>query len=494
MEKLKNPYVQILIILLVGVIYIGAARLGLLLALPPGYASPFWPPSGIATAAVLMIGNWVWPGIFLGSFIANLLTTAGDLSVNMFVSSGIAIGSTLQALAVGYLVKRFADGVDYFRTHKTVFNFIISTFIGCLIAASIGLLYLSIANVINIRAIGTNWVTWWLGDSVGIFIYTSFIITLFKTFDPEEFFHQFLEAMQIITFITLIAVMCFWDWIGQGYPIEYMFIPFLIWAIFRFEPYFCLGLLILVSSIAVAGTAKGFGPFAYGSTNESLLLLQAFIGCFAMGALFMMSILTELNTAFDKLEEYNKLLQEQVLTTDQPKELPDTGEKSISNLKSHTISNAAIKGQNKRTFVDFNGLVIGFTNLAYLNRQSTESNFKLNLQKELDPKIGLVEISPVDFSRALILLLDNAFDSVLRTEQEVGNDFLAQVSVNTRDFENKVSIIIRNNGTVQDSQDNKSRLTECYDIIVGKLKGELKFQQEDQFSEYQIIFPKVHAV
>ena len=52
-------------VLVVAAVYYGAARLGLLLAFEKTNASPVWPPSGIAFAAVLLLGYRIWPGIML---------------------------------------------------------------------------------------------------------------------------------------------------------------------------------------------------------------------------------------------------------------------------------------------------------------------------------------------------------------------------------------------------------------------------------------------
>ena len=48
---------------LLAIVYFVAAKLSLALAIPPGYATAVWPPSGVAVAAVLMLGNRVWPGV-----------------------------------------------------------------------------------------------------------------------------------------------------------------------------------------------------------------------------------------------------------------------------------------------------------------------------------------------------------------------------------------------------------------------------------------------
>ena len=64
-KKNKNPLVAIGGIALA---YYVAGKLGLLLAIPPGYATAIWPASGIALGGTLLFGRRVWPGILIGSF------------------------------------------------------------------------------------------------------------------------------------------------------------------------------------------------------------------------------------------------------------------------------------------------------------------------------------------------------------------------------------------------------------------------------------------
>jgi hypothetical protein len=46
--------------------YVATGRLGLLLAVPPGYATAIFPPAGIAAAAMLVAGPASLPWTFLG--------------------------------------------------------------------------------------------------------------------------------------------------------------------------------------------------------------------------------------------------------------------------------------------------------------------------------------------------------------------------------------------------------------------------------------------
>ena len=51
---------------IVTILYGLVGWLGLLLAVPPGYATVLWPASGIAVAALLLFGPGLWPGVLLG--------------------------------------------------------------------------------------------------------------------------------------------------------------------------------------------------------------------------------------------------------------------------------------------------------------------------------------------------------------------------------------------------------------------------------------------
>ena len=99
-------------------VYFLVCKLGLLLAIVHRSAMAVWPGTGIALAAILLLGYEVWPGIFLGAFAVNL-TTAGSIAS----SFGIAFGNTLEAVLGAYLVIRFANGRKVFHRAEGIFKF-----------------------------------------------------------------------------------------------------------------------------------------------------------------------------------------------------------------------------------------------------------------------------------------------------------------------------------------------------------------------------------
>ena len=81
------------------------ARMALLLPIYPGQASPVWPAAGIALSGVLLFGQRIWPGIFLGSFVATvplftLLLTPLLLGGKERLTSRIVVGACLIVIGV----------------------------------------------------------------------------------------------------------------------------------------------------------------------------------------------------------------------------------------------------------------------------------------------------------------------------------------------------------------------------------------------------------
>src|SRR5262245_27124629 len=87
-------------LIFVGLAYFTLAVLGLRLASIHPSATPIWPPTGLAIAAVLLRGYRIWPAIFVGALVANQLT-AGSI----FTSLAIASGNTLEAVIAVYFVR-----------------------------------------------------------------------------------------------------------------------------------------------------------------------------------------------------------------------------------------------------------------------------------------------------------------------------------------------------------------------------------------------------
>jgi PAS domain S-box-containing protein len=286
--------------------YVVTARLGLILALPPEKkATAVWPPSGIALAALLLLGFRIWPGIWLGAFLANLWdyfnpANPFPLTAHLLVSAGIATGSTLQALAGSFLVRRWIGPTNPFDRASHAFAFVGVAMLMCLIAATCGVSSLYVGGFAPGQAVGFIWWTWWLGDMTGVLTVGALILTWsdWPPFIMES--RRLIEAALFLVLLLALASAIFGivsPVVTLPPPLAYLTVPFVVWATFRFGLHGAATTIFLLSIIAVLGTSQGTGPFTQPTVQESLLLLQMFMGVIAVTALVMAAVLNERRAA-----------------------------------------------------------------------------------------------------------------------------------------------------------------------------------------------------
>jgi diguanylate cyclase (GGDEF)-like protein len=125
------------------------------------------------------------------------------------------------------------------------------------------------------------WCTWWLGDGVGAIVVTPLVLLWRENPRLKWSRKQAIELAFLFVGLFFTAYFVFggrFHSVVKNYPLEYLCIPFLIWAAFRFGRRKVATATFFLAVIATWGTLHGFGPFSRQSQNTSLLLLQAFMG------------------------------------------------------------------------------------------------------------------------------------------------------------------------------------------------------------------------
>jgi diguanylate cyclase (GGDEF)-like protein/PAS domain S-box-containing protein len=159
-------------ILALVLLYVLAGRLSLILAVPPGYATAFFPSAGIALAAVVVGGPRMLIGIALGAFSLNLslpFPSGETISANAVAAACVvAAASTLQAWVGSLLITRWVrPSLD---TARDVLSFLAVAPAMCLISGSISVPSLYLLHILSADMMATNWVTWWIGDTIGVLL------------------------------------------------------------------------------------------------------------------------------------------------------------------------------------------------------------------------------------------------------------------------------------------------------------------------------------
>lgn len=197
---------------ILAILYILTGKLGLLLAVPPGYATVICPASGIAVGMLLLHGPRLWGGVLIGAFLLNLINSKGVSldggvdGVKVLTALGIAFGSTIQALAGRWLVARFVGLPLALDRTRSLLNLMgLSGPIACVIAASVGTGTLLAAGIITPSEIVGNWTTWWLGDVLGVLVFMPLVLAAPGNPQPPTWKGRPLARLSLLTVLVLIV-------------------------------------------------------------------------------------------------------------------------------------------------------------------------------------------------------------------------------------------------------------------------------------------------
>ncbi|TPW20174.1 MAG: Sensor histidine kinase/response regulator, partial [Elusimicrobia bacterium] len=190
--------------------YFALGRASLLLAIPPGFAAPVWPAAGLALAALLLRGNKMWLGVFLGHFLVNQSTSAFD-AASVALSAVIAGGGTLQALAGARLVRRSPGFPNSLARGQDIVKFmLLAGPIACLTSPTLGTLSLAALGKISPSELPFSWATWWEGDVLGVLLVTPALL-LWDLPRPASRTNRafFITAPLAVTLVAAVAAFVF---------------------------------------------------------------------------------------------------------------------------------------------------------------------------------------------------------------------------------------------------------------------------------------------
>lgn len=199
-------------------VYVVAGKLSLLLAIPPGYVTAIWPASGFALAALLCCGYRYWPGVWLGSFIINFsvrLDPSYGLSFFQIalISAIMGSGAALQACFGAFLVKRYTAFPTQLDNNRDILGMLLlGGAAACLVNATISATTLLAAGSITIEYFPFTWWAWWVGDTLGVFIFTPLVI-LWTSESQRKQRHRllYITIPLALTFTVIVGAFCYAD-------------------------------------------------------------------------------------------------------------------------------------------------------------------------------------------------------------------------------------------------------------------------------------------
>ncbi|MDO8495252.1 MAG: MASE1 domain-containing protein [bacterium] len=295
-------------------VYFLTAKFGLTFEPVSGFATLVWPATGIAMAALILSGYKLWPGIFVGAFLANYQADAP-----LLVAAGIGLGNALEALAAYYLLNRFLKFRSNMERLKDVYGFILlATVLATTLSPTIGIISLLIGNVIDTAAIPSTWWTWWAGDILGALIFAPLLLTWLTTKtepNAELSVSRRIEILILVITVVFTGFMIFGDFsipifYTRSPEIPYQALLPMIWAALRFGPRGTSLTVLGLAIIAIWGTTLGFGPFSGRMLNQDLLYLQMFLGVGAVTSLLITGSIAENKNTQESVKDIARQLND----------------------------------------------------------------------------------------------------------------------------------------------------------------------------------------
>ncbi|MCX4658231.1 MASE1 domain-containing protein [Streptomyces uncialis] len=284
--KGRRAAVLVLANLAVAACYYLGGRLGLLKALvvEGSVVSPVWPPTGIALAALLLLGPGVWPGIALGA-----LLVVHHLSPSLEPGAlAILVGNTLAPFCAYVMLRIVGFRTELDRLRDGFALVFLGALLGMLVSATAGAGQLLLGGSISGGEFWPVWAAWWTGDALGVLVVAPVLLILWRARPPLSL-DRWPEALVLAVCAGVVAPFVAYSTLS----LLFLVYPLLIWAALRFQLPGATLCALYVSVVTAVSAADGDGPFRDHTRLGVMINLQAFNGAIALTALLLAALVTE---------------------------------------------------------------------------------------------------------------------------------------------------------------------------------------------------------
>jgi signal transduction histidine kinase len=301
----------------IAVLYYLGARLGYLFSFPGTTDLAFWPSSGLAFAMAILFGRSIWPGITIGSLVANIMAywhQALPPQVVIMMSSTIALAATLEAVLGQYLVQVWIRNPYPFSCTRNTFRFLGIGLSMPVITALISTINLNAFHLTDDASAGAIFLFYWTGNTVAIILFTPLLLSATR---PVLFTLPWRRWIEVLIFFTAVAIVCLalqieFLRITIQHALPILVLPFLLWLAFRFELIAAMTGVTTVALLALYFTTNGRGPFVLADPHNTMLLFQIFVAVISISCLILGATVKERREAQQQLKAFNHNLEAMV--------------------------------------------------------------------------------------------------------------------------------------------------------------------------------------
>jgi PAS domain S-box-containing protein len=209
------------------------------------------------------------------------------------VASCYAPGEALLAYTIATRGGRFERDLGSVRSVLRLFlAVVLASAVTALIGAwNVGMLT-PVADPDYLRA----WLTFFVGDALGMLTVAPPLLVWGSTrvrFSPNWRRIEF-AGLLAVAFVTGTIVFAQSTWPPNVVlPVAYVTFPIMVWSAFRFGQPGVTAVIVVLGTLSLSGSARGFGPFAHTTHRGEALMLAGLLNVIAITAIILAALVQE---------------------------------------------------------------------------------------------------------------------------------------------------------------------------------------------------------
>lgn len=279
------------------------------------FPAPIWPSAGIALVAMMVGGMRQWPGVFLGSLLANYYLFEPPL----WAAAAISVSNTLGPWLGAVLIGRAGADRPLFSSFYHAFVFVLyGIVVHSLVVATSGALVVSVLNDWPVEQGFSSFIRWMLADASGaLFVAPVALLWMRSPGEPRRPIDSEAVTAAVVTLVVVAVSLLFFFGLEGGAAdgveaLPYLLVAPLIWSAVRFPLREAYNMVALLALIATTGTVVGLGPFNAPGVANPLIALGLMVVTLALTVLAVGAVTNERRRYARQLAEVNEELEHRV--------------------------------------------------------------------------------------------------------------------------------------------------------------------------------------
>lgn len=275
--------------IVVAMAYVLTGHLGLMIPFAGSHITLIWLPTGIAVAALVRWGWSMIPAVYLAALLVNL-----SIGSSFSLAASIAIGNTAGPVFAAWWLIR-AGFHSQFDRRQDVSLLILAACVGMMLSATGGVINLELAGLLPQEAMATAWLSWWMGDTVGVLLAAPLLLS-FSRNNTDQLLRDRNTLLLWLAIALPLAWISFSQTVGtieQSLALTFLSLPMFVWAALSFGITGASLAALLFSTFAAVSTAIGHESSLPTDLHTSLLLLWSYMAAAVLIGLLVTALLAE---------------------------------------------------------------------------------------------------------------------------------------------------------------------------------------------------------